>query len=506
MGINEVSRDYSSEKSNHIMPPPTPTRILLLNPPLNLQDLFGKYKDSGGLTYLNGLAMLSGVAKQQFRGGVEIKIVDAEVEELTLAEVKDLFRTFRPDILGLTSMTPLIYSAYKCAAAAKEVRPETFVILGGPHITEEPDGTLAECGEIDVGVLGEGELTFVDLIRFVKTGLPTLADIDGIIFRNGETGKVTTRDRKKIRDLDELPFPDYGQFRMDLYNPPVHKYKIDNTFSIVTSRGCPYSCTFCSTAVHTKKYRTYSPERVVDEIQFLKESYGARGITIQDSLFTMHRRRVVEICENLIERQLNIKWAANARVDQVDKELLTLMKRAGCWVLAFGVESGNQHMLDQMKKKYKLDRAPEAIRMTREARIETRASYLLGLPGETYESAMKTIAFAKDIASNVATFHFAVPFPGTELLTQCRSDSNYQDIPWGKMVLMGDRPLFVPSTISESDLISLYNLAWKTYYFTPKVVYRNLTAIRSFTDVRRYYVGAKTIFSRQDKHKEFACP
>lgn len=478
-------------------------RILLLNPPKRMDEVYGKYKDSAGLTYLNGLAVLAGMAKREFGDDVEVKIVDAEVEDLTFAQVKDLFQTYQPHILGITSMTPLIYAAYRCATLMKEVDPGTMVLLGGPHMTEVPAEVMTECPSIDYGCIGEGEYTFLELIYHYKNKTKPDRSCLGIVYREGEK-VIQTLDRPKIKDLDTLPFPDYGQFRMDLYRPPVHKYKIDNTFSIVTSRGCPYACTFCSTAVHTRRYRTYSPERVVEEMLHLKNNYGARGITIQDSLFTMHRKRVMEICKILIKEKIGVIWAANARVDQVDPELLSTMKKAGCWILAFGVENGNQHMLDQMKKGFKLPDAIKGIALAKKAGMETRASYILGLPGETEETAMNTIKFAKKVGTNVASFHFAVPYPGTELYKQCREDPNFKKIEWSRCILMGDKPLFVPSTISEEALVRLYEYAWKSYYFTPKVFVSNILKIRSMVDVKRYYTGFKTIFKKEDKHKEFS--
>lgn len=281
--------------------------------------------------------------------------------------------------------------------------------MGGPHATFQGKDILATEKSVDLIVRGEGEETLLEIAKQPQTGTK-LADIKGIMFRHG-TEVVETPTRAFIKDLDALPWPAYNLV-------PIEKYWVQGQklLSVITSRGCPFKCPFCvATEMFGQQFRARSAKNVLDELQWLKEQYGAEGIAFQDDTLTFDKKRAMDICDGMIERKLNLRWGCGTRADVVTKELLQKMAQAKCDEVMFGIESGCERMRAELKRGVTNEHIQNAIKWAKETGMFVTVSVILGYPGETKESLQETLDFVRKIEPDDAWLCHATPFPGTHL-------------------------------------------------------------------------------------------
>jgi radical SAM superfamily enzyme YgiQ (UPF0313 family) len=402
-------------------------RVLLINPRFQLPI------DTRTTPHL-GIAYLAAISE---RRGDEVRVFDQDIEDERL---EDVVREYEPDIVGITSNTPQVKQGWLAARIVKSVKPDTLIVQGGPHVSALPEESAAR-PEIDVVARGEGEDTWVDLCQMlerVKSGNPNfrvseLLDPRNKIFDNllGITyltveGKVRhTHERTPIADLDTLPFPAYKYFKMDRYTslqPAIDAIEKGKSFSMMTSRGCPYRCTFCSQSVMAEKWRARSPEHVVSEWRHLVEDWGAKEIGILDDSANIDRKRLHRLSELLVSENLHrqAQWVMinGIRANLADVELLSKMKQAGCKRVAFGVETGDEDILESIDKRVTHDQIRAAFKNAKKAGLETVGFFIIGLPGDTEETMEKTIRFACELDPLVANFSMMTPYPGTKVWEQ----------------------------------------------------------------------------------------
>lgn len=311
------------------------------------------------------------------------------------------------DLIGLTAMTPTVRQAMELAVRIGRKPP---VVIGGVHATLFPE-ELYLTGLFDAVVMGEGEGVVLEL----------LAD--------QEAGRL--KPIYKAPQLGEVPVPDYSLISINAYRPRYPHAKREPWTSVQTSRGCPYSCRFCSN-IFGHKYRAMLPGQVYGLLDTLCTQYGVRDLTFYDDEFTLDRRRVVEMCNLLVQRPLDLEWTCEARVDLVDMELLTVMRKAGCRLIYYGIESGDQHILDRLNKTITLARVDSAVRFTREAGIKAAAYFMLGCPGETRETMKRTVDYARELRLDHAQFSVCSPLPGSALYEQYGRGKD-----WGRFQYLG---------------------------------------------------------------------
>ena len=278
-----------------------------------------------------------------------------------------------------------------------------------------------------------------------------------------------------VRDLDELPFPAYDLLSIDKYYSPQTSQK--PFVSMMTSRGCPYRCIFCDAhAVFERKYRFQSPERTVEEIKYLVKDFKIRELLIKDSEFTINKERVYKLCELLSKNKLNVRWSCNVRVDSLDEKLVQAMKNAGCRLMQFGVESGDQAILDKLKKRITIDEIRRAFKLAHAAGIRTQANFMFGHPGETREAAFKTIEMGKNLNPDYAAFNFMIPFPGTELYSQATENNWFLDgsDPWDFRI---DKCVMNASEMSTEELEQMQKLAYRSFYFRPAYMMKRFLTV-----------------------------
>jgi len=373
-------------------------KVLLINPPFPFEEM---------PTAPLGLTSLAAYLLQK---GVEVVIEDCVIHPHNRERVRENLARFEPDVVGATSVTMNVKAALGVLRDYRRERPGLVTVMGGPHVTFDAEGILSGNPFVDVVVRGEGERTLAELLDFIEAGSP-LEPVTGISFRSGES-VIHNPDRPFIRDLDDLPLP-------ARHLVPVSRYRaLGFPITMTTSRGCPYQCIFCvGRRMVGSRIRYFSVERVLDEFETLVRMDFSQ-ICIVDDLFTANRKRCLRICEGILERGIVYPWSAFARVDTVSADLLERMKTAGCTSLCFGIESGNQAILDRIKKRTTVEACRRAGDLCRQAGIEPMMSFILGLPGETPETVRESMAFGPSLSRSYG-FHNLAPFPGTEVRDRC---------------------------------------------------------------------------------------
>jgi anaerobic magnesium-protoporphyrin IX monomethyl ester cyclase len=448
-------------------------RVLLINPKINLPI---EVRSSPSL----GLAYVAAMSEKQ---GDEVRILDMEVEDAPLQQV---VREHSPEVIGITASTIQIKAAWRVAQDLKEMTAAP-IVLGGPHPTSLP-AESAERPEIDIVVRSEGEITWVDLCAHLERG-ESLEEVEGITYqRNGEV--VHNSDRPVMTDVDSLPFPAYHLFKMDRYTnlQPTLDHIEGDSYSILTSRGCPYRCTYCS-QILPRVWRARSPENVVAEWRWLVKDLGAKEIGVLDDSFNIDRERVLAICDMLIGEGLNhVPWIMinGIRANLVDEELLGRMREAGCIRTAFGVESGNQRILDTVINKHlTLDQVREAFKAAKAVGMETIGFFIIGLPGETEETMEDTIRFACELDPIVANFSMATPFPGTEMYNQVLEKGRLLVKDWDDYAFFENKAQFETDDMPAELVERKWREAYRRFYLRPSRIVHTLLRKRTWLELPR---------------------
>lgn len=469
-------------------------KVLLLQPIIPRKILWGKYEKAEGFVPPIGLICIAAYLRE---AGHEVAVKDTQVEKMTEEDLVNYLRKNNFGAICMAAFTNSIAYVYYTAKICKEALPKTKIILGGVHVTVMPEKTLAECQDIDYLILGEGEYRIENLLKYLGGQIENLKEIDGLAYRKNN-GILIQEPTSLIEDLDKLPLPAYDLIEMPKYISHPTQYKVLPNYPIVIQRGCPYNCSFCSAnIIHGRKVRFKSVDRVIEELELLKEHFGARGVYFQDSTFLVNKIYIRELLNKMIQKKLNLMWACNTRVNTVDEEILQLMKRAGCWMIAYGIESGNQKSLDLMRKGVTVEQNEKAVKMTEAAGIIPFCCYILCLPEENYEDALNTINFALKLKAAMAMFFLPVPYPGTELMEICKKDGGLRkDAKWEDYSAFDDyNPVYINPLIGKEKMQELLRMAYRNYYTNPTVIIKNILSIRSYTDIKKYFAAFRAIFN-----------
>ncbi len=404
---------------------------------------------------------LASVAAMLLAQGHDVEVLDINAHRWPPAKVQERLRQASFDWIGLTGLVTEYNQVKWLAATAKLCHPNKQVVLGGGLASSLPELVLEDTA-VDIVVIGEGEQVAVDLAHVIETGRG-LEDVRGIAFRRDAEVNLTPP-RCPIADLDSLPPPAWGLFPVDVY-ARGEKLGFEfpaRTINAISGRGCPYHCSYCYHGIFGYNYRTRSPRKVVDEILQLKDRYRLDGILFSDDTFTLKRAWVEEFCELLQQRRLRVSWACNGRVNMVDRDLLILMRRAGCCSIFYGIESGSQHILDGIQKGMTVMQAEKAIQWSREAGLEPHSYFIIGAPGETRETVWETVEFCQRTGLRLG-LSVATPIPGTKWFEIAESQGKIPDLRrlvtrwsiWNKHILVN------LSQLSDDELLTLKNKAEK---------------------------------------------
>ncbi len=453
--------------------------VVFVNPPISLEERYGKFKTTGSCLPQLGYTYLSASLRER---GLVPRIIDAPAEGIGDTEVIGRLRESGTRIVGLTATTMSVCAAARIARRIKSELPGVTTILGGTHMTAAPVETLERFLEFDFGAVGEADETIVEILEsLLGSGGRTLDCVPGLYLRR-DGAIVSTGARSGVQDLDALPLPAFDLLP-DLashYRPAPNSYRRLPATSLITSRGCLFECSFCDTSVGGKKVRAYSVERCMELVSELQARYGIREIIFHDDIFTFHRKRLIGFCERLIEKQVDLTWSCVSRVDTVTREVLELMARAGCWQIAFGIESGSQEILDSLNKGTTLERIRRTLEWCHEVGIRSRGYLMIGVPGESHETIRRTTDFIKTIPLDDFHVSYFCPMPGTALATAAVGKGTWNP-DWAKM--SGWYPVFVPNGLTAEDLERGHRAMFREFYFRPKIM---LSHLRRYRDPRAF--------------------
>ncbi|MCX6355725.1 MAG: radical SAM protein [Candidatus Aureabacteria bacterium] len=460
-------------------------KILFLNPPLSTQERYGALAAAGAMEPPHGLTYLASVMRES---GWDTHILDAEALRLNESEAVERTISLSPEIVACTAVTLSIQRAAAVAAAVKKLRPDIITIAGGVHLTSQPNETMLRFPSFDYGVIGEGERTLAELAAALSDNQETRG-IPGVVSRDGARVHQAPR-RPFIKELDTLPMPawDLLPHLPRYYYLPPQSIQATPSTSLITSRGCTGRCIFCDTSVFRNVCRAHSAEYVVEMIRTLRHRFGIREILFEDDNFMIFGRRLQQLTELMTREGITLSWSCLARADMMpDPSVLQDMRRAGCWQILIGIESGCQEILDFEKKGITLEQIEDAVRRVRSAGMRTKGFLMLGHPMETEETIKRTLRFVTRIPLDDISVTFFTVFPGAPIAEEA---SRYGRVisDFSKMSVF--QPTFIPEgfTAEKLDLYARYYL--KKFYLRPRIVLSYLGRMRSWRQLRAMLKGA----------------
>jgi len=425
------------------------------------------------------------------RDGIESKLYDFPAQGWGRKQFEEIVAAERPDYVVLDSTTPSIYSDINCANAVKQLT-NAKVIMVGPHASTLPEETLMIAkGAVDVIAIGEYDYTVRDIIQ--NEG--NWENVPGIAFVRGKEG-VLTGPREPIENLDELPFPAWHHLDLMKYfdGTKLHPY-----IDIFSGRGCPYKCSFClwPQVMHGRKFRFRSPANVVDEIEhdieICPKVLKGGEFFFEDDTFTVIKKNAIAICDEIIKRNLKIKFSVNGRVDCASLDMFEKMKEAGCRELLVGFESGNQEILDNVSKKITLEQGRHFMDLAKKAKIDVHGCFVMGLPGETTQTMEKTINYALSLGLHTVQFSAAVPFPGTDYFDWCKKNGYIKAKRWDEWLKRGGEqsPVIDYPGLTADQVERFVDRGLTRFYFRPAYMIKFLLETRSSSDLYRKLRGFK---------------
>jgi radical SAM superfamily enzyme YgiQ (UPF0313 family) len=440
-------------------------KIILINPPPYQAGESSRFLERNLIqTYTMPLG-LGYIASVLLRAGYDVSIVDAYVKKLSFEGMEEVIRKSRPDIIGISCLSDQRSSWFRLIQLIRVIDKRIKIVLGGPHPTLMPEQVLTHF-KPDVIVIGEGEETMLELVKTWEDG-GDINSVKGISYL--EDGNfIYTPPRERIKDLDSLPFPayhlvdinDYGGWELLRMIFEIRGFKkLPKYASMVTSRGCVGNCGYCSSPlVWKKRWTQRSALNVVDEMEMLNREYGVEFVVISDDIFTINQKRVISICDEILRRKLNIMWGFETSVNFVSAGLLNLVKRAGCFCILYGVESGSEVVLSNVSKRIKEDDVIHAFEMTKSAGIVAGAFLMVGNPGESEESINDTIRLLRKINPDIVLPQIAMITPGTKIFDLAKEKCFIDESFW-----LTDKPF--PYYTCERKLKTLLRWYRKLYYY-----------------------------------------
>lgn len=431
--------------------------VLLINP---LDETQVKNKLGFKVPPLNLMYLAAALEK----ASMSVKIIDDDLMQIGFEKVAELASKLNPAVAAFTATTATIKTALKYVEAVKRLLPNTLTVIGGPHATFLPTETLKSSDALDLVVIGEGERTLVDIAdKYDENEIGKLSKIKGIVYRNNDKIK-TTQPRPLIENLDDLPFPARHLVPFESYGTSK-----DQSGGMITSRGCVFSCGYCSSSlIMGKKFRARSPENVVDEIEELVDKYKIRDIAFLDDTFMLSKKRAQAISDEIRERGLDMAFVASSRVDTVDRQLLARLKNSGMDTLYYGVESGSQRVLDLMRKGITLNQAEDAVKTAKDIGIDVVASFIIGYPGETAEEIDQTIDFSIKLDPDYSQYSILTPFPGTPIFCKLKEKKLLDTENWDKYTVLDPVIKYEKLGLSKKLIRMKLAKAYFKFYTRPK--------------------------------------
>lgn len=461
-------------------------KILLLNPATRSGEKVLK-SDRCQVKVLVGLGLwppisLAECAAVLRDAGHEVSILDSIILQQSFDQMVDAVARERPDVLVFQNTTPTLPDDIEAATRVKQHLPEVAIVYYGLHATTRPQDFLSET--IPFAIRNEPEHTLLEVVDHVSQ--PAAKPVGEILsLTYWKDGKVHANpDRPLVEDLDDLPFAAREYLPNHLYILPIRGVP----FTIIkTSRGCPYSCTYCTAIPFSrKKWRVRSPQSITEEVVECRRRFGIHHFMFLSDTFNMREDLTLELCERLCRDAPGVTWVSNSRVDTLTEKMAHLMKAAGCYAVSLGIESGDNDILRRIKKMATTDDARRAVAILRKAGIKSIGYFMFGLPGESRDTMRKTIEFAKEIDPNYAYFFAATPFPGTELYEEARVNGWLLTKDWSHY-FHGVSDVIHYGNLTPGEIQAAVTEAYKRFYFRPHKVAQEILNIQRFSDLTRFF-------------------
>lgn len=416
------------------------------------------------------LATMAGMLQRE---GVEVRLDDCIVEDITFAGLESRIADFKPDLLVINTATASIFSDLSCAKIARDAWPAAKTLAFGLHVTVLPEEAFSREPCLDYLIRGEAEFCLVELVSALRANTG-LEGIKGLSFRH--SGAIRHNPGRMFEDdLNSVTFPAWELVDVRRYPMPLSG---EPFLLVTTSKGCPHRCIFCpAKPFYGAKLRLRRPEAAVDEMAYDRDKFGVRQFLIWSESFTEDRDYVMKFCDEIIRRNLGVGWVCNSRVDKVDPDALKKMRQAGCWMIGYGVESGSQQILDSAKKDTTVRMIEQAIRWAKEAGLEVTAHVIFGLPGETIQTGLNTIRWLKAQDIDYAQIYCAVPWPSTLLYSMAQGNGWLTSRDWG--FYEQNQSVLDIKTISPKQVEYLRRKAMREFYLSPKRIIPILKKINS---------------------------
>ncbi len=418
---------------------------------------------------------------------IQCDIIDCYASPNADKKIKSYLKTERPGFIGFSCATSTFYDGVRISKFAKTIIPEIKVVFGGAHVSALKESILENFKSIDYVVVGEGEQTLNELMK--AGGDNNISDIKNIVYRdNGNI--VFTGYGKKQLDLDSLPLPAYEKLEgyPEKYQLPIFDYPTTPNSSCVSSRGCPYSCSYCDRSVFRKSFRFNSAEYLYDHVKYLNQHFGTRHILFYDDQFTFNKKRIMKFCDLMISGNLKMTFNCAARAEHLDAELISAMKAAGCWMISLGIETGDENLLAQHRQNADLKMMREKIELIKKTGIRVKGLLMMGLPGETEQSILKSKKYVYSLPLDEFNLAKFTPFPGSPIYQQIKAGAPLGTFEedWEKMDCM--QFMFIPNGMTKEKLDKLFINFYKFHFMRPKVLYGYVTMLWKSPDSWRRFM------------------
>ncbi len=477
-------------------------KVLLLNPPwpgpgvgTRSQNRIIKRRADMYLQY----PILMGYASARLRkAGHIVKYIDAVLDKLDYKQTNEQIKEFNPDVIFMETVTPSINFDYKYIRELKNIFAAK-IIVSGPHVSYFGTKAIEECPDIDVVIKNDYDTRIVEAVNALgdKT---ELNDIKAIAFKID--GRLyDTGHNYFYPDLDELPFPDRETIPLEKYGEAFYNKLLFT--NMLTTRGCPNNCNYCITAnvMEGQKWRERSIANVMAEIKELIEIYGVKEINFDDATFNMSKKRVMDFCQAIQDNNLKFLWICNARVKPIDEEMLKVMRKAGCKMIRYGVESADQKVLDYMGKNITPDEVRRAFKLTKKAGILALGGFMFGFPVDTRETIEKTIVFMKELKPDMIQASIPMPYPGTRMYEQVKAANQFVFKSWEEFD-MTKGPVVKVDDIPREEFKSILSRVYKEFYLRPGFVLQTILSIRRWSDIPRIWRSFISMLGLINFHKQ----
>ena len=444
-----------------------------------------------------GLLYLATILKQ---ANYNVKVLDCVPMKIDYEQLQKEIEDFEPYAVGITTFTTSMVDVLLTANIVKKNNPKTITILGGHHVTLYPTESV-KYKNVDYILQGEAEYTLLELLNSIKNNIniESLKQIDGIGFLS-ENKPFINKKRAFLKNVEELPFPDRNFLPLDIYTSIVGKKQ--NVATVMSSRGCPFKCTYCFSP--SKLYRTRSTKNIINEIKELV-NLGYNEIFFFDDLFAMKAQKVIDFAKALQQENIKIDWSFRARINTITQELVDEVKKAGIHRIQFGIESGNDEILKRIRKGTTTKRIRKAVKMCKKAKITTIGNFMLGMPGETEKEIMQTLKFSRKIGLNYAQYSILVPFPFTAVYLEGLQTGIFTEDFWKKFSqnpienVVDFKVQYWTENVSEEFLFKTIKKAFKRFYFRPITVFNKLKEINSWQEFKNAVTGAFSVLKFNPK-------